>query len=158
MIGMPCALHPLARITLPRSSVSRIKKRNLYSHVLKVWRSKANQFGDKKVCILIPEISRDSMCPVFALKTLFHAHKAIVSLPAFSFSPFRWMCYSNFLKGMKSVETLSGEDPTRFGCHFLRHGRATFATNSGVLPYFIKLQGDWASNCYTRYIILSPES
>ena len=47
---------------------------------------------------------------------------------------------------------LSGKDPARFGCHSLRRGGATFAADSGVPPYFIKLQGDWASDCYTRYI------
>lgn len=126
--------------------------------VLKVRRSKTNQFGDRKVCIPIPEISGDPICPVLALKALFRAHKAIATLPAFSFSPFRWVCYSDLLKGVKSVAILSGEDPARFGCHSLRRGGATFAADSGVPPYFIKLQGDWASDCYTRYIALSPES
>ena len=53
---------------------------------------------------------------------------------------------------------ISGEDPARFGCHSLRRGGATFAASAGVPPYFIKLQGDWSSDCYTRYIALSTDS
>ena len=126
--------------------------------ILKVRRSKTNQFGNQKVRIPIPEIPGDDICPVLALCTLFRFRKSIPTLPAFSVGPFRWIHYADLLRGVKSLAKISGKDPKRFGCHSLRRGGTTFAGSAGVPTYFIKLQGDWSSDCYTRYIALSSES
>jgi hypothetical protein len=57
--------------------------------VLKVRRSKTNQFGDQKVRIPISQITGDILCPVLALRSLFKAVRVIPSLPTFSYAPFR---------------------------------------------------------------------
>jgi integrase len=125
--------------------------------ILKVRRSKTNQFGERKVRIPIPEIPGDEICPVFALRSLFRLVKCIPSLPAFSYGSFQWIHYADLLAGVKQVASVSGLDPSRFGTHSLRRGGATFAAECGVPAYYIKLQGDWSSDCYTRYIALSVE-
>jgi integrase len=126
--------------------------------VLKVRRSKTNQFGDWKVRIPIPRITGDVLCPVLALQSLFKAVRVISSLPAFSYAPFRWIHYSELLNGVKQVAIVSDVDPLQFGCHSLRRGGATFAAKCGVPAFYIKLQGDWSSDCYTRHIALSSEA
>ena len=39
-----------------------------------------------------------------------------------------------------------------FSLHLLRRGGATFAFQSDMEGQMIKLLGDWASDCYERYI------
>jgi hypothetical protein len=102
---------------------------------------KTTQFGDRKVCIPIPEIPGNKISPVLALRTLFCAKKCIPKFPAFSFGPFQWIHYTELLKGVKIL----GKDPTHFGCHSLWRGGASFTAAAGVPAYFIKLQGDWSS-------------
>jgi hypothetical protein len=62
------------------------------------------------------------------------------------------------LNGVKRVAIVSDVDPLRFGCHSLRRGGATFVAECGIPAFYIKLQGDWSSDCYTRYIALSLEA
>lgn len=125
---------------------------------LHIRRAKTNQFGSRKVVIPIPRIPSSDLCPVLALKTLFQVVRVLPNLPAFSYRAFRWLSYSDLLKGIKSLVELAGLDPKDFGTHSLRRGGATYAASCGVPAYYIKLQGDWASDCYTRYIALSPEA
>jgi hypothetical protein len=66
------------------------------------------------------------------------------------------LLYAKLLKGVKILAKIS--DPARFSCHSLRRGAAFFATAAGVPAYFIKLQGDWSSDCHTQYIALSTDS
>jgi hypothetical protein len=126
--------------------------------VFKVQDSKTNQFGDRKVRIPIPQITRDALCPMLALQSLFKAVRVIPSLPAFSYALFRWIHYSELLNRVKQVAIVSDVDPLRFGCHSLCRGGATFAAECGVLAFYIKLRGDWSSDCYTWYIALSLEA
>jgi hypothetical protein len=95
---------------------------------------------------------------VLALWSLFQAVKVIPYLPAFSYAPFRWVHYVKLLSGVKRMASISGADPQRFGCHTLRQGGTTFAAGCGISAFYIKLQGDWSSDCYTRYIALSSEA
>jgi hypothetical protein len=117
-----------------------------------------NQFRDRKVRIPIPQITRDVLCPMLALQSLFKAVRVIPSLPTFSYTSFRWIHYSELLNGVKRVAIVSDVDPLRFGCHSLCQGGATFAAKCGFPAFYIKLQGDWSSDCYTRYIALSLEA
>jgi hypothetical protein len=90
--------------------------------------------------------------------SLFQAVKVIPSLPTFSYAPFRWVHYIELLSGVKQMASISGADPQQFGCHSLHRGGATFAAGCSVPAFYIKLQGNWSSDCYTRYITLSLEA
>jgi hypothetical protein len=139
---------------LQRSDIKFTDKRA----VLKVRHSKTNQFGDWKVRIPIPRITGDVLCPMLALQSLFKAVRVIPSLPAFSYALFRWIHYSELLSGVKRVAIVSDVDPLQFGCHSLCWGGATFAAKCGIPAFYIKMQGDWSSDCYTWYIALSLEA
>jgi hypothetical protein len=95
---------------------------------------------------------------MLALQSLFKAVRVIPSLLAFSYALFRWIHYSELLNGVKQVAIVSDVDPLRFGCHSLCWGGVTFVAECGILAFYIKLQEDWSSNCYTRYITLSSEA
>ena len=50
---------------------------------------------------------------------------------------------------------LLGEDTSAYSLHSLRRGGATFAYQANMEGEMIKLLGDWASDCYKRYIDVS---
>ena len=52
---------------------------------------------------------------------------------------------------------LSGHDPAIYSLHSLRRGGVTFAYQSDIEAEMIKLLGDWASDCYKRYIDVSMD-
>jgi hypothetical protein len=124
--------------------------------ILKVQHSKTNQFRDQKVCIPIPQILGDKLCPMLALQSFFQAVKVILSLPAFSYALFHWVHYIELL--VKQMASISGADLQQFSCHSLCQGGTTFAAGCGVPAFYIKLQGNWSSDCYTLYIALSLEA
>lgn len=51
---------------------------------------------------------------------------------------------------------LAGFQPELFSGHSLRRGGATAAFQAGVDPLFIRLQGQWSSDCWLLYVALSP--
>ena len=52
---------------------------------------------------------------------------------------------------------LLGEDASQYSLHSLHRGGATFAYQSNMEAEMIKLLGDWASDCYKRYIDVSMD-
>ena len=55
-------------------------------------------------------------------------------------------------KGIKR----SGRDPSVISCHSLRRGGATLSFACGLSSEEIKMRGDWASDAYRQYIVVSP--
>ena len=52
---------------------------------------------------------------------------------------------------------LLGEDSAIYSLHSLHRGGTTFAYQSNMEGEMIKLLGDWASDCYKRYIDVSMD-
>ena len=50
-----------------------------------------------------------------------------------------------------------GEDDMAYSLHSLHGGGATFTYQSNMEGEMIKLLGDWASDCYKRYIDISMD-
>jgi hypothetical protein len=63
-----------------------------------------------------------------------------------------------FVSRLKRAVESCGLDQTKFSCHSLRRGGATFSFECGVSADQIKLRGDWKSNSYQEYLVLSRES
>ena len=53
---------------------------------------------------------------------------------------------------LKQTLDKCGLHTLRFSGHSFRRGGATFALHCGVPSDYIKLQGDWKSNAYERYL------
>ena len=52
---------------------------------------------------------------------------------------------------------LIDQDSSQFSLHSLRWGGATFAFQTNMEAEMIKLVGDWASDCYKRYVDVSMD-
>ena len=60
--------------------------------------------------------------------------------------------YSMFISRLKTCLGRAGVDPYNYAGHSLRRGGASFALACNVPGDLIKLQGDWKSDCYQRYL------
>ena len=57
-----------------------------------------------------------------------------------------------FQKKLKPTLDKAGYDSRLFSSHSLRRGGVLFAYKSGVHESLIKVQGDWTSEAYRRYL------
>ena len=75
--------------------------------------------------------------------------------PAFTYREYGTLLpltYSVFSNNLKVSLDKCGIDSTKYSGHSFRRGGATFAQTCGVPGHYIKLQGDWRSNAYERYL------
>jgi hypothetical protein len=56
----------------------------------------------------------------------------------------------------RGIQQIS-RDPTLISAHGLRGGGATLSFMCNIPAEQIKSRGEWASNCYQRYIDITPE-
>jgi len=64
----------------------------------------------------------------------------------------RALSYHHFICHLKSVLAKLGLDSAKYAGHSFRRGGASFALACNIPPDLIKLQGDWHSDCYQRYL------
>ena len=119
--------------------------------------SKTIQFGDKDIIIPIPANSDPVMDPVRHLKALFGSVKCSKDSPAFSFSKDKFVTYSGFTTQLKKLLGLAGYNPDLYSGHSFRRGGATFLFKLGASILQIQSSGDWASQCFVRYLYVSEE-
>ena len=111
--------------------------------------------------IPIPTIPKSILCPVAALKknvSLVPAQPddpSLFMVPANgNYQPISGKTANNFFK--KCIDFL-GLDRRVYSMHSFRQGGATFAFRAGAPAQFIKLQGDWASEAYLVYLVVSTD-
>ena len=63
--------------------------------------------------------------------------------------------YITLQNASKTCIKETGLDPIKFSSHNFRRGGATWAFRSNVLADLIKVQGDWSSQAYMRYLDFS---
>lgn len=120
--------------------------------------SKTNQFGSRVLESPILAIPHSCLCPVRAFRDMVQAVPAIPSDPAFVLprngktGPVMYAILQKFIKD--KVAKL-GLDPRHFSSHSLRRAGATWAFKAQVPSELIKVQGDWPSNAYLRYLEIS---
>ena len=120
--------------------------------------SKTNQLGKRNVFIPLPCLPNSFLCPVLAYKRLLSLTPCDDLLPAFSYSlsP-RLQCLTEFrfVNILRSMLRKAGFRAESYSGHSFRRGGATFAFKAKVPGELIKLQGDWASDAYLRYLDFS---
>jgi hypothetical protein len=67
----------------------------------------------------------------------------------------RFMSHAGFVARLKSGIQKVAANPDEYSAHSLRRGGATLSFACEVPAEHIKARGDWASDCYERYIVLS---
>ena len=119
--------------------------------------SKTNQFKQKRIDIPLLSIPLSPLCPVSAFLRMCAMQPAEPESPAFIGSNGKPVLYSTFVKYFRLMITRSGRDAQIFSSHSMRRGGASWAFKVGIPDYLIQLQGDWASDCYKRYLDVSFE-
>ena len=77
--------------------------------------------------------------------------------PAFSIGGGQALTYRDCSAKLKSWLSEAGWDASKFSMHSLRRGGATLAFQAKVPGEMIKVHGDWASECYLRYLAIPLE-
>ena len=62
------------------------------------------------------------------------------------------MTAARFTGYLKKVLTAAGLDPSAYSIHSFRRGGATFAVEFGASVEAVKVQGNWRSDCYQKYV------
>lgn len=123
--------------------------------VLIVRWSKVIQFRERVLRIPLPRISDSPLCPSMALlRMMLDLPHGSNSVPLFRFwenthSP---LTQAQFTVKLHSCLKAMGVDPRKYSGHSFRRGGATFALQCGLPVDLIKIQGDWNSNAYERYL------
>jgi len=125
--------------------------------LLNVKHTKTLQFFNRLVQVPLPHIPNSPLCPISALhKLLSLLSGAPPSLSLFSYplpgGGFSHLTYPSFSKLLGIVLGQSGISPSLYSGHSFRRGGASFAFACGIPSDLIKIQGDWSSDAYLRYL------
>ena len=118
--------------------------------------SKTIQHSQREMWVPVMPAKDKDVCLITVLRRYFRLMPAKPTDPLF--------CYYNSKKQLKALtydqlDTLLkdwmeeiGQDKQLFSLHGLRRGGTTHAFDMGIKPEYIKMMGDWASQCFYRYI------
>jgi hypothetical protein len=132
---------------------------DLESFVLQCHHSKTIQFGQRVHEIPYSVCSDIRMCPVFAMLSHLGSSCLLPSAPLFNYverGVEHFYTHGEFVARLKVSIKVTGRDPRTISCHSLRRGGATLSFACGISGEQIKLRGDWASDCYQQYVVVSP--
>ena len=77
-------------------------------------------------------------------------------LPLFSYpgphNSIQCLTYSKFNRALSALLDACDLEASKYSDNSFRRGGASFAAACGIPPHLIKLQGDWKSDAYLRYI------
>ena len=124
--------------------------------VLSIRWSKTIQYRQKTLCIPLPHIARSPFCPFSALMLcISRIPKQEHPLPLFCF-PFpqgpQPITYTMFITHLRLCLRKIGLNPTLYSGHSFPRGGASYALQCGIPAKWKKLQGDWSSDSYQRYL------
>ena len=118
------------------------------------------QFGNRVHKIPLLEIPGSKLCPVWAFRNMCTLVPVPQQHPAFclhSKGNIVPITYPQFNSALKALIKKVGKDPQEFSSHSFRRGGATCAFKAEVPDTLIQLHGDWASDCYKRYLHMGLE-
>ena len=124
--------------------------------VLTVRWSKVIQFREKILKIPLPHIPNSVFCPSSSLLAMSLECPTLSSpTPLFRFkdgSKVTVLTQSAFTIKLRGCLSDLGYPASKFSGHSFRRGGASFGLQCGLPTDLIKLQGDWNSNAYERYL------
>ena len=120
-------------------------------------RTKTISFGSRVLQIPILAAPHSLLCPVAVFRRMTHLVPAACHKPLFMFygrlTPFSRFSFLVHFRAL--LERAGVPHPSGFSCHSFRRGGASWAFRVGVPGEVIQVYGDWASDCYKRYLDLS---
>ena len=120
--------------------------------------SKTNQFVNNQMVIPMVANPVQALWPVFHMRELFARFDLDGHLPAFSYvenCKVKCVTYDGFTKELRRLLNAAGINASSFSGHSFRRGGATYLYSLGADPLLIQASGDWATDCFTRYVFLS---
>ncbi len=114
--------------------------------------SKTVQFGQKVLMIPLHANPSSKLCPVWALNNMRKLNPAELTDALFCMPDKSVMIYDTYLRNIRKFVEKTGRPPKSYSTHSLRRGGCTWAFHANVNTELIKLQGNWASDCYFRYL------
>ena len=96
------------------------------------------------------------VCLITVLKKYFKLVPARGNDPCFCYhnksGELKALTYGQLNEQLKTWVKATGKEGKDYTTHCLRRGGTSHAFESGIKTDYIKLMGDWASQCYFRYI------
>jgi hypothetical protein len=135
-----------------------VKEINVDSFLLVCRHSKSNQFGQKVHTIHFASCADSRICPIQALYTHLRVSPLHMDSPLFNYVELgvqRFMSHAFFVARLKAGVQLVAVNPDDYSAHSLRRGGASLSFSCNVPTEHIKARGDWSSDCYEKYIVLS---
>lgn len=118
--------------------------------------SKTIQFQERILHIPLPRIENSPFCQSLALLICLRMlPDQRVPTPLFCYpcgNSIRPITHAVFIKRLRDCLDKLGYNSSLYSSHSLRRGGASFALQCGLSAELIKLQGDWASNAYQKYL------
>ncbi len=119
-----------------------------------VW-SKTIQSGGRSLQIPLSAIPGSPLCPLAAYRSMISRFPATPGDPAFllpSPTGFRPLTKPVFVYILRACLKARGYPHKSYSGHSFRRGGASTAFRAGVRGELVKLQGDWKSDAYLRYL------
>ena len=134
---------------------------SLSAFSLVIKQSKTIQFGQRQ--LVLPYVaSKDSrLCPVKAMLKHLGMSKLNSASPLFNYvEAGREVFFTHllFVKRLKYGLQLTGHNASELSCNSFRRGGASLGFALGLSATDIKLRGDWRSNAYEKYLVVSAEA
>ena len=150
-------LMPTSSCNVPPHVLNRASVNFCEDHVeLRVEHSKTIQYRDRVHVVPMARIPGSFMCPAQGLLTVFRlAPDLPTTAPIFTYNcqgKQVVLTYGDFHKRLRSALTLCGINPQDYSAHSFRRGGASLALDCDVPIDLVRMQGDWRSNAYQRYI------
>lgn len=148
----------------PRSMANKfvnkiIKRRDIVvrgdSLLVNLYWTKTIQFNERKLVLPLGALPSSPLCPLNAFKLMKIMTPASQDSSAFVLKQQDTLIpivYTQFHVLFRQLLQRAGYDGSTFSSHSFRRGGATWAFKNNVPEHLIKLQGDWKSDAFRRYL------
>ena len=117
--------------------------------------SKTNQYMRNTHVIPIPRNNDPALDLYSHLSKLFALVQAPEDAPALSYTSKNFISHRLFTQKLKILLKKAGLDPAVYSGHSFRRGGASYLYSIGGTTLMVQVLGDWASQVFTRYLLLS---
>ena len=117
--------------------------------------SKTDNFKKFFHVIPIPKNEDPALDLYSHLKSLLSQVEAAYDAPLLSFNKKQFIGHRVFTVRLKTLLKKAGFDPSLYSGHSFRRGGASYLYSIGGSTLMVQVLGDWASQVFTRYLLLS---
>ncbi|XP_013406100.1 uncharacterized protein LOC106170676 [Lingula anatina] len=124
--------------------------------ILRIAKSKTNQYGHPPHTVVLPYIAGSALCPITTLLKFLGAQLAAPDTPLFSYTDEKGnlsvLTQSMFRRRLIQALKDIGLSSATYNTHSLHRGGATWLMSVGTPLAMVKAMGDWKSDAVYEYI------